>query len=73
MKNNGWHNLSYNFGDDENLNKEVSDILNEACHVFRVHADGGWKEHYKLKYANMLAEQISANNKAFKAKRPSCE
>ena len=60
MKNDGWHDINYNFGDDENLNKEVSDILNEAGHVFRLHADGHWKEIYKPKYANMLAEKISS-------------
>jgi len=59
MKNDGWHDISYNFGDDETLNKEVSDILNEACHVFRHHADGNWKGIYKPKYATMLAEKIA--------------
>ena len=51
--------ISYDFGDDEKLNKNMSFILNEACHVFRYHADGHWKNIYKPKYANMLAEQIT--------------
>ena len=51
--------IDYDFGDDEELNKEMSFILNEAVHVFRHHADGNWKEYYKPKYANMLAEKIS--------------
>jgi len=51
--------ISYNFGDDKELNEKMSFILNEACHVFRHHADGNWKEIYKPKYANMLAEQIT--------------
>lgn len=59
MKNDGWNDIDYKFGEDEELNKEISHILNEACHVFHYHADGGWKETYKPKYANMLAEHIS--------------
>ena len=59
MKNDGWNDISYEFGDDEELNKKISFILNEACHVFRHHADGNWKETYKPKYTQMLAEQIS--------------
>jgi hypothetical protein len=59
LKNNGWNDLVYDFGDDKTLNEQVSFILNEACHVFNYHADGGWKNHYKPKYANMLAEHIS--------------
>ena len=51
--------LAYDFGDDEALNEELSSILNEACHVFRYHADGNWKELYKPKYANRLAKYIS--------------
>jgi hypothetical protein len=51
--------ISYDFGDDKDLNEKLSFILNEACHVFRHHADGNWKQIYKPKYANMLAEQIT--------------
>ena len=51
--------IAYDFGDDKVLNEKLSFILNEACHVFRNHADGNWKETYKPKYASMLAEQIS--------------
>jgi len=59
MKNDGMNDISYNFGEDEELNKKMSFILNEACHVFRYHADGNWKEIYKPKYSGMLAEQIT--------------
>ena len=59
MKNDGWHEIDYDFGHDEELNKEISLILNEAAHVFRHHADGNWKEIYKPRYAKMLAEKIS--------------
>jgi len=51
--------ITYNFGDDKILNEKLSLILNEACHVFRYHADGNWKEIYKPKYANMLSGHIS--------------
>ena len=51
--------IAYDFGNDKALNENLSSILNEACHVFRHHADGNWKEIYKPKYANMLAEHIS--------------
>ncbi|MEW8232775.1 MAG: hypothetical protein AB2745_20810 [Candidatus Thiodiazotropha endolucinida] len=51
--------IAYDFGDDKDLNEKLSFILNEACHIFRHHADGNWKQIYKPKYANMLAEQIS--------------
>ena len=60
MKNDGMNDIDYNFGDNEELNKEISFILNEAVHVFRHHADGNWKDIYKPKYAKMLAEKISA-------------
>ena len=59
MKNDGMNEIDYSFGEDEALNKELSFILNEAVHVFRYHADGNWKEIYKPKYANLLAEKIS--------------
>ncbi len=51
--------IAYDFGDDKDQNEKLSFILNEACHVFRHHTDGNWKEIYKPKYANMLAEHIS--------------
>lgn len=60
MKNDGMNDISYDFGDDEELNKEMSIILNEAVHVFRHHVDGNWKEIYKPKYSKMLAEKITA-------------
>jgi hypothetical protein len=59
LKNDGINEIAYVFGDDEDLNEKLSFILNEACHVFRHHADGNWKQIYKPKYANMLAELIT--------------
>lgn len=58
MKNDGWNDLAYRFGNDELLNQQLSHLLNEAVHVFRCHADGHWKAHYKAKYANALAEYL---------------
>ena len=59
MKNDGWTDINYSFGENEELNKEISNILNEVCHVFRHHADGNWKEHDKPKYAEMLIPYIT--------------
>ena len=58
MKNNGWDELAYSFGDDSELNKRMSDLINEFCHVFRHHADGHWKTEYKPKYVKLLAAEI---------------
>jgi len=58
MKNDGWTNISYDFGEDEKLNKKISYILNEVCHVFRHHAEGSWKESDKPRYAALLAKFI---------------
>ena len=60
MKNDGWTDLEYSFGDDEELNKRLSYILNEVCHVFRHHAEGVWKEQDKPAYAKLLAVEIEA-------------
>ncbi len=51
--------IAYDFDDDKDQSEKLIFILNEACHVFRHHVDGNWKEIYKPKYANMLAEHIS--------------
>ncbi len=58
MKNDGWTDIAYNFGDDKALNEQLSQILNEAVHVFRHHADGHWKQNYKPKYVALLAEHL---------------
>lgn len=58
MKNDGMNEIEYCFGDDKELNEKLSFILNEACHVFRHHAEGNWKTLYKPKYAKMLADEI---------------
>ncbi len=60
MKNDGFHNLSYTFGDNELLNQRMSDLINEFCHVFRHHADGNWKSFYKPKYVKLMAEELTA-------------
>ncbi len=58
MKNDGWNELEYDFGDDKEFNARLSKLINEFCHVFHGHADGNWKEHYKPKYVQLLAEEI---------------
>ena len=60
MKNDGWTDLFYDFGEGQAVNEELSNLLNEAVHVFRYHADGHWKQHYKPTYAAKLAEHIAA-------------
>lgn len=60
MKNDGIHDIEYNFSDDAALNERLSSILNEACHVFRWHADGNWKTEYKPRYAEILAKELKA-------------
>ena len=58
MKNDGWTDIEYSFSDDKESNEKISYILNEVCHVFRHHADGGWKDYDKPKYASLLAVHI---------------
>jgi hypothetical protein len=60
MKNDGWSELEYSFGDDCELNQRMSALLNELCHVFRRHADGHWKDNYKPKYVKRLAKEFDA-------------
>jgi hypothetical protein len=60
MKNDGWNDQIYSFGDDQELNERMSALINELCHVFHHHADGSWKEFYKPKYVEKMANEISA-------------
>ena len=59
MKNDGWHDEEYSFSKDQELNKRMSSLINEFCHVFRHHADGNWKSLYKPKYIEKMAIEIS--------------
>jgi hypothetical protein len=59
MKNDGWHDEEYSFSKDQELNKRMSSLINEFCHVFRCHADGNWKSLYKPKYIEKMAIEIS--------------
>lgn len=61
MKNNGWINIDYSFGNNDELNKRLSTLINELCHVFRHHPDGNWKTFYKPKYARLLAAELESN------------
>lgn len=60
-KNDGWSDVVYDFGLPSPDGSALSAILNEACHVFRRHADGHWKSQYKDKYASLLAARIAAH------------
>jgi hypothetical protein len=57
-KNDGWEDVEYEFGIDEEGTKRVSRILNEACHVFYYHNDSNWQSSYKEKYASELAAEF---------------
>jgi len=74
MKNSGWDELEYNFGDDADLNKRMSELINQFCHVFRCHPDGQWKTEYKPEYVKLLAKEIrekpSLISKLIKLKDP---
>jgi hypothetical protein len=74
VKNNGWSDINYSFGDDEAFNKRMSFLINEFCHVFHNHADGEWKSYYKPKYVEQLAKEIekkpSLIRKLIKLKNP---
>jgi hypothetical protein len=59
-KNDGWTDVAYELGDSVADNQRIGAILNEACHVFRLHAEGAWVEHDKDVYARKLASEIAA-------------
>ena len=57
-KNDGWTDVAYDLGEDATENARISEILNEACHVFRHHAEGTWQSHDKDAYAELLAVEL---------------
>jgi hypothetical protein len=59
-KNDGWKDVDYRLVDDAERNARLSAILNEACHVFRRHAEGVWKSDDKDAYARRIAAEIKA-------------
>lgn len=50
----------HSFGDNQGLDKRMSDLVNEFCHVFRYHADGNWKSAYKPGHVEKMAIEISS-------------
>jgi hypothetical protein len=58
-KNDGWKDVAYEVGANAEDNKRIGAILNEACHVFRHHAEGTWVEHDRDAYAQELAKEIA--------------
>ncbi len=57
--NDGWKDVAYDLGSSTEDNERIGAILNEACHVFRLHAEGTWAEHDKDAYAHRLAREIA--------------
>jgi hypothetical protein len=57
-KNDGWTDPEYDLGNDAADSTRIGALLNEACHVFRFHAEGIWQEHDKDSYAGRLADEI---------------
>jgi hypothetical protein len=58
--NDGWNDIEYDLGEDPADSARVGALLNEACHVFRHHAEGTWQKHDKDAYAARLADEIHA-------------
>jgi hypothetical protein len=57
-KNDGWTDVDYDLGSNLEDNARISKILNEACHVFRHHAEGVWRSGDKDAYASLLMAEI---------------
>lgn len=60
-KNDGWTDIEYDFGLGQDAQERVNGILNEACHVFRHHAEGCWKSADKDSYAKLLMTEMLLN------------
>jgi hypothetical protein len=58
--NDGWKDVAYDLGSSREDNERIGATLNEACHVFRLHAEGTWAERDKDAYAHRLAKEIAA-------------
>ena len=61
QQNDGWTDVDYNFGEDDERNARISYILNEACHVFRHHAEGVWASQDKDAYARLLIPELKVH------------
>jgi len=59
-RNDGWTDVAYELGTDPVENTRIGAILNEACHVFRHHAEGTWKRVDKDLYARRLVPELKA-------------
>lgn len=57
--NDGWKDLEYELTADPVVNARLSKILNEACHVFHLHAEGVWASHDRDAYAEKLRIEIA--------------
>lgn len=57
-RNDGFTDVEYDFGFDSAENARIGAILNDACHVFHMHAGGTWADHDKDRYAEALALEL---------------
>ena len=57
-RNDGWTDVDYDLGCSPEDNARLSNILNEACHVFRYHSSGVWTSDHKDAYARLLVAEI---------------
>ncbi|MBV9945910.1 MAG: hypothetical protein JOZ69_03585 [Myxococcales bacterium] len=57
--NDGWKDIAYELGDSPEDNERIGAILNDACHVFRLHPEGTWREHDRDVYAGRLSKEIA--------------
>ena len=58
IQNDGWKEVAYDFGLDEEGNRRVAAILNQACHVFHQEFGGRWRPGHKNRYAAALATEL---------------
>lgn len=61
MVNDGHATCDYRVSLDDRFNRRLGFLLNQACHVFHMHADGNWRRNYKERYAEQLAHEFAAN------------
>ena len=52
--NDGWQDIEYEFGLKGDDAGKLSKLLNEACHVYRHHAEGVWTSDDKDSYAKAI-------------------
>lgn len=56
-KNDGWNDIEYDLCKTKEENEKINHILNEATHVFHLHAEGTWSDDKQV-YAKQLLPYI---------------